>query len=70
MTIKLDISHDLILSIAEDLSSSDNKLSVFTKQHLHNVIKETLNECEKLQPEVDNMIDAVTSASEILKGAD
>lgn len=70
--IKIPVTDDLLKSIALDLKKSEVNAS--EKQHLEsettiflqNVLKTTLNECERLQVEVDSLIDAGAEASSIL----
>lgn len=70
--IKIPVTDDLLKSIALDLKKSEVNDS--EKQHLEsettiflqNVLKTTLNECERLQVEVDSLIDAGAEASSIL----
>ena len=70
--IKVQVSSDLLRSIARDLKNSDKNegsnqtISAETSCFLQNVLKNTLCECERLQIEVDSLIDAGEEAASIL----
>lgn len=79
--IKMSITPELITSIASDLKASEKieseakrsgssesafTLSSETKVFLQTVLKTSLAKCERLQPEVDTMIDACVHAAEML----
>lgn len=71
--IKVSVTPYLLRSIAFDLKNSDKSAGsdqqTFrpeTSCFLQNVLKNTLEECERLQIEVDNLIDAGEEAASIL----
>lgn len=69
--IKIPVTSDLLRSIATDLKNSDKcedsqTISAETSCFLQNVLKTTICECERLQIEVDDLIDAGEEAASIL----
>ena len=70
--IKIPVSSDLLRSIATDLNKSEKNeespqtITNETSCFLQNVLKTTLRECERLQVEVDSLIDAGEEAASIL----
>lgn len=70
--IKVSVTSDLLRSIAADLKNSDKctpgqqTIGTETSCFLQNVLKTTLSECERLQVEVDSLIDAGEEAASIL----
>ena len=70
--IKIPVTADILRSIATDLKNSEkNKeshqtIANETSCFLQNVLKTTLRECERLQVEVDSLIDAGEEAASIL----
>lgn len=70
--IKVPVTPDLLRSIAVDLKNTNNGnevqtvIKTETACFLQNVLKVTLNECERLQGEVDTLIDAGEEAASIL----
>lgn len=70
--IKIQVTSDLLRSIATDLKNSDKNetcnqtISTETSCFLQNVLKTTLCKCERLQIEVDSLIDAGEEAASIL----
>lgn len=70
--IKIPVSSDLLRSIATDLNKSEKNeespqtITNETSCFLQNVLTTTLRECERLQVEVDSLIDAGEEAASIL----
>lgn len=70
--IKIPVTSDLLRYIATDLRNSDKcedsnqTISAETSCFLQNVLKTTICECERLQIEVDSLIDAGEEAASIL----
>lgn len=70
--IKIPVSSDLLRSIATDLNKSEKNeespqtITSETSCFLQNVLTTTLRECERLQVEVDSLIDAGEEAASIL----
>lgn len=70
--IKVSVTPDLLRSIAVDLKNTNNGnevqpvIETETACFLQNVLKATLSECERLQGEVDTLIDAGEEAASIL----
>lgn len=70
--IKVPVTPDLLRSIAVDLKNTNNGnevqtvIKTETACFLQNVLKATLSECERLQGEVDTLIDAGEEAASIL----
>ena len=68
--IKIPVTSDLLRSIATDLKYSEkNKEKTITTEtscFLQDVLKTTLCECERLQVEVDSLIDAGEEAASLL----
>lgn len=70
--IKIPVTSDLLRSIATDLKNSEKNeespqtITTETSCFLQNVLKTTLCECERLQVEVDSLIDAGEEAASIL----
>lgn len=70
--IKIPVSSDLLRSIATDLNKSEKNeespqtITKETSCFLQNVLTTTLRECERLQVEVDSLIDAGEEAASIL----
>ena len=70
--IKIPVSSDLLRSIATDLNKSEKNeespqtITNETSCFLQNVLTTTLRECERLQVEVDILIDAGEEAASIL----
>lgn len=73
--IKIPVTSDILRFIAYDLKKSEKRetdnpdnqfFSAETSCFLQNVIKNTICECERLQTEVDNLIDAGVEAASIL----
>ena len=68
--IKIPVTSDLLRAIATDLKNSEkNKEKTITTEtscFLQDVLKTTLCECERLQVEVDSLIDAGEEAASIL----
>lgn len=72
LEIKFPVTPDLLRAIAVDLKNSDKgssdqqTIGTETSCFLQNVLKTTLSECERLQVEVDSLIDAGEEAASIL----
>lgn len=70
--IKIPVTSDLLRSIATDLKNSEKNeespqtITNETSCFLQNVLTTTLRECERLQVEVDSLIDAGEEAASIL----
>lgn len=70
--IKIPVSSNLLRSIATDLNKSEKNeespqtITNETSCFLQNVLTTTLRECERLQVEVDSLIDAGEEAASIL----
>ena len=70
--IKIPVTSDLLRSIATDLKNSEKNeespqtITTETSCFLQNVLKTTLCECERLQVEVDSLIDAGEEAASLL----
>ena len=70
--IKIPVSSDLLRSIATDLNKSEKNeespqtITNETSCFLQNVLTTTLRECERLQVEVDSLIDAGEEAASLL----
>lgn len=70
--IKIPVTADILKSIATDLKNSEKNeeshqtIANETSCFLQNVLKTTLRECERLQVEVDSLIDAGEEAASIL----
>lgn len=66
--IKVSVTPDLLRSIAIDLKNTNNGHAIGTETacFLQNVLKTTLSKCERLQGEVDCLIDAGEEAASIL----
>lgn len=70
--IKVSVTPELLRSIAVDLKNTNKcngvqpAIETETVCFLQNVLKTTLSECERLQIEVDSLIDAGEEAASIL----
>lgn len=70
--IKVSVSADLLRAIAIDLKNTNKgngvqpAINSETACFLQNVLSTTLRECERLQVEVDDLIDAGEEAASIL----
>lgn len=69
--IKVSVTPDLLRSIAADLKNTNSSnevpaIKTETACFLQNVLKTTLSKCERLQVEVDSLIDAGEEAASIL----
>lgn len=70
--IKVSVTPELLRSIAVDLKNTNKGngvqpvIETETVCFLQNVLKTTLSECERLQVEVDSLIDAGEEAASIL----
>ena len=70
--IKIPVSSNLLRSIATDLNKSEKNeespqtITNETSCFLQNVLTTTLRECERLQVEVDSLIDAGEEAASLL----
>ena len=70
--IKIPVTSDILRSIATDLKNSKKNekspqtITTETSCFLQNVLKTTLCECERLQVEVDSLIDAGEEAASLL----
>lgn len=70
--IKVTVTPELLRSIAVDLKNTNKGngvqpvIETETVCFLQNVLKTTLSECERLQVEVDSLIDAGEEAASIL----
>lgn len=70
--IKVSVTPELLRSIAVDLKNTNKgnevqpAIETETVCFLQNVLKTTLSECERLQVEVDSLIDAGEEAASIL----
>lgn len=70
--IKVFVTPELLRSIAVDLKNTNDgngvqpAIKTETVCFLQNVLKTTLSECERLQVEVDSLIDAGEEAASIL----
>lgn len=70
--IKVSVTPELLRSIAVDLKNTNDgngvqpAIKTETVCFLQNVLKTTLSECERLQVEVDSLIDAGEEAASIL----